>query len=145
MNKLNSAIAGLLIGAVHGWIYYGFIASIIFELLFSNNGSPVPEEARTFLLWGCFWFGVIPGLAIGLLGGLSTPITLPREFMSRKIGATCCFICLPLAWITNWRLLVITPPGSLALEIIASIMLFFCWISIADVLSVLEKIREEEI
>jgi len=141
-NLGHSLLAGLIIGGVLGGIFYIVPAKLMISGPIPAEHILLPEGVQSFILLQTFYWGVIPGLIIGLFGGLNTNATLPRGHFSKCIGVWCYLVCTVTAWATQWEYLEYTSGGRIAIIVAATLVMFFACLFISQAVSFIEAIRE---
>lgn len=132
-----SLITGLIIGGLLGAIFY--IVPVITLIC-----GRVPAAALGYIFNQALYWGVIPGIAIGLFVGFNTNIiTLPRGDFSRSISVWCCIICAILAFATQWEFLRHASIGRIILTALAAFAMFIACFFIGQTVSFIEIIREK--
>ncbi|MFA5051800.1 MAG: hypothetical protein WC544_01910 [Patescibacteria group bacterium] len=137
-----SLLAGLIIGGVLGAIFYIVPAKLLICGPIPTDNIMLPPGVQDFVLKETFHWGVIPGLIIGLMGGLNTNATLPRGHFSKGIGVWCYLVCTIAAWWTQWEFLAYTSGGRIALTAGITLVMFVASLFISQAVSFIEAIRE---
>ena len=142
-NLGSSLLAGLIIGALLGAIFYIVPAGMLICGPISLTNSPLPPVIQNYILSQTFYWGVIPGFIIGLFGGFITDATMPRGHISKGIGVWCFIVCTILAWSTQWGSLEYTSGDRIALTVVVTVVMFFACFNISQAISFIEAIREK--
>jgi len=137
-----SLVTGLIIGAILGCIFYLIPAKFLICGPLPTEIIWLPPGYQSFIWEQTFYWGIIPGLIIGFLGGFNTDATLPRGHFSKGIGVVCYLVCTILAWGTQWEFLSDTSGERIALIVLFTIIMFFASIAISNAVSFIESIRE---
>jgi len=141
-NRGLSALAGILIGACLGAVFYIMPAKFLICGPIPSSGIFLPPGVQGFVLSETFRYGVISGMIIGFLSGLSSTAPLPRGHLSRSIGGVCWLVETILAWATQYHWLAETSGGRILIIVLISFFSMFLVLPFSYTLSFIEKIRE---
>ena len=140
-SRFLSALAGIIIGGLIGWWIYAFIGYFLF--CGPIEGDMISWDLRMIFFGYSVKFGVIPGVAVGFLGGLVLPFTLPRGHMSKSIGTSSFLIIAPLAWWSQWGKLAHTSGGRIALMVFITFIVFLIIVPVSGYIGgFIESMRE---
>ncbi|MCX6720664.1 MAG: hypothetical protein NTW11_02565 [Candidatus Staskawiczbacteria bacterium] len=141
-NKFLSVLAGAIIGFLFGMVYYYMPTSCLFAGPVVGDEILMPKELHQMLLSISAKTGGLIGVIIGILGGLSTSITMPRGHMSKSISCTCALVCPIVAFIQHGHFLSEMTAGRIAITFFYVVMLLFLAIPFGAAFSFIERIRE---
>lgn len=137
-----SVLAGSIIGALLGAIFYIVPAKFLICGPIPATHIMLPDGVQSFILAQTLQWGAVPGLIIGLLGGLNNNASMPRGLLSCSIGVWCFLFGTIAAWATQWGFLADTSGGRIAITVVVTIMMFLLCIPISRTVSFIEAIRE---
>lgn len=137
-----SVLAGMIIGGILGTLYFMWSAKLLICGPIPVTVIWLPDDVQGFIWQQAFRWGTVPGIVIGLLGGLNTDATMPRGRMSMGIGALCWLVCTILAWVTQWHFLADTLAWKIAATIAFTFIGFLFNLRISQMFSFIEAIRE---
>lgn len=138
-----SILVGIIEGLILGiWIFV-FSAYIPAYWKYDSELLFVPEYARDILIINAFFYGALPGIIIGFIGGAVTPFLIPRGHLAKSIGATSWLIATPLAYITYWDNFILLSAGTKALAGAITFVSLMLIIPVSGLIGeFLEKLRE---
>jgi hypothetical protein len=143
MKRFLSIVAGLLAGAILGALFYGFPGKFLIAAPVPASSLWLPEGMQSRFLLSCLQYGVIPGAAIGALGGAITPLFQPRGLMTKSIGLLIWPIVTVLAWITQWEGFIAATGGKKAIIILVTLFSLVLIIPVSGLLgNSIERMRE---
>lgn len=141
-NKFLDVLAGMIIGFLCGFFFYMAPTKCLITGPMEIEGLMLPEGVNSAIIaLSAKWGGGI-GIVIGLLGGLSVPITMPRGHMSKCISCTSFLICTIVAFIMHGSQLAHMAPWKIGVTFLYVFFIFIFAIPIGTMLSFIEKIRE---
>ncbi len=141
-NRFLDVLAGLILGVLFGTLYYAMPTKCLLTGTIPVNGLFLPKGVQSaILLLSLKWGGSI-GAAIGFLGGLSCPITMPRGHMSKGISCTSFFICTIVAFVMHGGQLWYMAGWKIGATFFYVFVFFVFTIPIGQLFSFIEKIRE---
>jgi hypothetical protein len=138
-----SVIAGALGGIVLGCLFYGFPAKFLISAPISADTLFLPEGMQSRFLLACLVYGAVPGVVIGALSGMVTPLFYPRGQMTKSFGAVIWLMVTALAWITQWGGFIAATGGRKAITILVTFSSFVLAVPVSGVMGdYIERIRE---
>ena len=141
-NRFLDVLAGVILGVFFGMLYYAVPAKCLITGPVEISGLYLPKGlSSAVLLTSLKWGGGI-GAVIGFFGGLSSPITMPRGHMAKRISSTSFFVCTIVAFVMYGSQLAHMPGWKIGLALFYVFVFFMVRARFGQLFGFVEEIRE---